>query len=93
MRIRVNNIPYRTTAEDLRGFFGQFGNVESVSIALDRATRKPRGFAFVEMPNEHEAVSAIEKATGTVVDGRRITAIEAPIKEMRDGRFGTRRGY
>ncbi|GIY25296.1 hypothetical protein CDAR_244031 [Caerostris darwini] len=34
--------------EDLRDYFGQYGNVVSVSIVTDKSTGKKRGFSFVE---------------------------------------------
>ncbi len=93
MRIRVNNIPFDTTSRQLGEFFSQFGVVDSAVVAIDRETRTSRGFAFVEMPNDHEAYRAIEAATGKVVNGRRITAVEAPVKGTSDGRFGARGGF
>ena len=58
-KIYVGNLSYSTTDETLRNQFSQFGQVESVSIIMDRVTGKSKGFGFVEMTNERDADNAI----------------------------------
>jgi len=45
----VGNLAFKTGEGALRELFGQYGQVQSVRIMKDRLTRKPRGFAFVEI--------------------------------------------
>ncbi|MDH5182623.1 MAG: RNA-binding protein [Gammaproteobacteria bacterium] len=45
----VGNLAFKTGEGSLRELFGQYGQVQSVRIMKDRLTRKPRGFAFVEI--------------------------------------------
>lgn len=45
--LKVGNITYRTTCEDLKYVFGKYGQVGDVYIPKDRYTRESRGFAFV----------------------------------------------
>ena len=45
----VGNLAYQARDDALRRHFGQYGKVYSVRIMADRQTRKPRGYAFVEM--------------------------------------------
>lgn len=59
MNIYVGNLPYSTTDEDLRELFGQYGEVASASVIMDRDTGRSRGFGFVEMPSQAEAEAAI----------------------------------
>ena len=59
MNISVGNLPYSLTESELRDAFAQFGNVSSVNILTDRETGRPRGFGFVEMPNQAEATAAV----------------------------------
>lgn len=45
--LKVGNITYRTTCNDLKYIFGKYGQVGDVYIPKDRFTRESRGFAFV----------------------------------------------
>ncbi|KAG8306782.1 Serine arginine-rich splicing factor 2 [Homalodisca vitripennis] len=45
--LKVGNLTYRTTSDDLRRVFGKFGSVGDVYIPKDRFSRESRGFAFV----------------------------------------------
>lgn len=77
MRIYVGNLNFRTTNESLHALFGQFGQVEEVSIMLDRMTGRSRGFAFVSMPNPAEAEAAIAATSGQEFEGRPLVVNEA----------------
>jgi RNA recognition motif-containing protein len=71
----VGNLPYDTTADDLREAFSQFGTVSRSQVISDRETGRSRGFGFVEM--EDGADSAIEAMNGKDFQGRRLTVNEA----------------
>jgi len=90
--IYVGNLSYNATEDDLRQAFAQFGDVASVSVIKDRETGRPRGFAFVEMPDEGQAKQAIENINNTEIAGRRITVNEARPREDRGGGGGRRGG-
>ncbi len=45
--LKVDNLTYRTTCEDLRRVFEKYGDVGDVYIPKDRFSRESRGFAFV----------------------------------------------
>lgn len=77
IKIYVGNLPFSTLEADLRGLFEQYGTVQTVSIVMDRMTGRPRGFAFVEMPNDDEARNAISKTNGFMADGRPLVVNEA----------------
>ena len=76
-KLFVGNLPYTTTNESMGEFFGQFGEVLSSAVIMDRATGRSKGFGFVEMTNDAEADAAIAKADGAEMDGRRLTVSEA----------------
>ena len=59
-RLFVGNLPYRVSADQLNEIFSSNGTVVDVFIPLDRETRRPRGFALVEMSTDEEAAAAIE---------------------------------
>ncbi|MDO8444758.1 MAG: RNA-binding protein [Deltaproteobacteria bacterium] len=59
------------------GLFTSFGKVDSLTLVKDKDTGKSKGFGFVEMPNEAEAMAAIEKLNGQVVGGNMIRVKKA----------------
>jgi len=77
MKIFVGNLSFDTTEDSLRTLFAEKGAVEEVSIVTDRATGRPRGFAFVTMANHTEARTAIETLNGVELDGRKLNVSEA----------------
>lgn len=83
MNIYVSNLSFDVTDGDLRGFFEEFGKVDSSKIILDRETRKSRGFGFVEMSDEDEARKAIKTLDGGSIDGRPLKVNEAKPREER----------
>ncbi|MBI2932215.1 MAG: RNA-binding protein [Planctomycetes bacterium] len=92
MNIFVGNLSYDLTEEDLRQAFEAFGQVQSASIVMDRATGKSRGFGFVEMPNRTEAEAAIKALNLQELKGRAITVNEARPKTEGGARGGGGRG-
>ena len=71
MNIYVGNLPYSVDEDQLRGVFERYGEVESISIIRDRETGRPKGFGFVEMPNNPQAEEAIRGLDGQMIDGDR----------------------
>lgn len=86
--IYVGNMNYATTADTLRELFEAYGEVEEVSVITDRATGRPRGFAFVEMADAEAAGAAIAALDGQDVDGRTLKVNEAKPREPRSGGGG-----
>ncbi len=86
--IYVGNLSFDATEDQVRGIFEQYGPVERVSIITDRDTGQPRGFAFVEMPDDDSAGKAMEALNGTNLGGRNLTVNEARPKADRPRRDG-----
>ena len=84
-KLYVGNLSFKTTEDELRSAFGQFGSVTDVYVAMDKMTGRPRGFAFITMGTEEEAKAATEKMNGTDLGGRQLTVNEARPKEERPG--------
>ena len=63
------------------------GEVASVNVIKDRMTGQSRGFAFVEMPSDDQAQSAIDGLNGQELDGRQL---RINIARRRDERRGPR---
>ena len=77
MNIYVGNLPFSMTEDDLRATFEAHGEVSSANVIVDRQTGRSRGFAFVEMPNDTEAQTAIEALNGHPIGGRELRVNEA----------------
>lgn len=82
----VGNLPYQTTADDLREAFSAFGTVTRAQVVSDRETGRSRGFGFVEMSDGAE--QAVEGLNGAPFQGRTLTVNEARPREERSGGGG-----
>jgi len=85
MNIFVGNLAYTATEEEIRQLFEEYGAVDTIRLATDRDTGRPRGFGFVEMPDTTEAQAAIDALNGTSLGGRPLTVNEARPREERGG--------
>lgn len=79
---------FSTTEESLRSLFSQFGEVESVTVMTDKFTGQSKGFGFVEIASDDDALKAIGSLNGKDFEGRRIRVNEA---QERKSRFTGRR--
>ena len=82
-KLYVGNLPYSATDDVLKETFSAAGNVASATIIMDRATGRSKGFGFVEMSSDEEALKAIEMFNGKDMDGRALTVNEARPMEPR----------
>lgn len=88
MNIYVANLNYKIQDDTLRELFEEFGEVSSAKVISDRETGQSRGFGFVEMPDETDAMAAIEELDGADVQGRSIKVNKArPRTENGNRRF------
>jgi len=88
MKIFVGNMSFKTTEESLEGLFSNYGQVDEVAVINDRETGRPRGFAFVTMPDDGQAQEAIEALNGQEFEGRTLNVNEARPRENRGGGGG-----
>jgi RNA recognition motif-containing protein len=87
--IYVGNLPFQTTADDLRNWFAEYGPVTRAQVATDRDTGRSRGFGFVEMSSGgDEAIAALN---GSQLDGRTLKVNEARPREERPRSGGSDR--
>jgi cold-inducible RNA-binding protein len=77
----IGNLSYKTTTEELREAFSQFGTVTRAQVVEDRETGRSRGFGFVEMADGAE--EAVNKMNGAMLGGRTLTVNEARPREPR----------
>lgn len=87
-KLYVGNLSFRTTSSDLDQLFSQYGSVISAQVLEDRETQRSRGFGFVEMESDEQALAAIESLHDREFQGRRLTVNEAKPREPRPGGGG-----
>ncbi|WP_120965329.1 RNA-binding protein [Comamonas sp. lk] len=95
-KLYVGNLPYGVRDNDLEQAFGQFGAVTSARVMMERDTGRSKGFGFVEMASESEALAAIQGMNGQPLGGRSLVVNEARPMEPRaprPGGFGGGGGY
>ena len=72
MKLIILNLPRDFGEKDLEELFKAHGNVAACNLVLDDKNGDSKGFGFVEMELEEEALVAIEKLHGTKVNKNKI---------------------
>jgi RNA recognition motif-containing protein len=95
MNIYIGNLALSTTEDTLKSLFVEFGDIESVKVIKDGRSGRPKGFGFIEMPNNSEADQAIKALNGNRLDGNHIQVKPADSggKKRRKKRSFRRRDY
>lgn len=70
--LKVDNVPHRATAEEVREVFCRFGDVGDVYIPRDHYTQDSRGFAFVRFLEKRDAEDAAEEMNNYNFQGREL---------------------
>ena len=81
--IFVGNLAFKANQSELEQLFSRYGTVHSVRIMKDRTTRRPRGFAFIEMDANH-APRAIKELDGKEFLGRNLRVNEGAERQERN---------
>ena len=88
-KLYIGNLPFQATEEEIRNWFQQAGaTAASVSLVTDKFSGQPRGFGFVEIPNDEEAGRAIQALNGQDFMGRNVVVNEARPREGGGGGRG-----
>ncbi|KAF4446050.1 hypothetical protein F53441_10274 [Fusarium austroafricanum] len=58
----IRNLPFTTTDDQLKDFFGHFGKVRYARVVMDKVTEKPAGTGFVCFVDVDDAKSCIKGA-------------------------------
>ena len=72
MKLIALNLPRDFGKQDLEKLFKAHGNVTACNLVLDDKSGASKGFGFVEMEREEDAMVAIEKLHGTKVNKNKI---------------------
>jgi cold-inducible RNA-binding protein len=92
VRIFVGNLSRDASETEIQALFQTHGQVTKVEIVRDKYTGDSRGFAFVEMPGDAEAKTAIQELNKKDFKGRDLTVNEARPREQRSDEGGGREG-
>ncbi len=77
-KLYVGNIPFKAREQDLRNWFTEYGfGAENVQIIRDSFSGRSRGFAFVQIGDDEEALRAILTIDGKEFLGRPLVVNEA----------------
>ncbi len=87
-RLYCGNLSYEMSNSDLELLFTPFGDVASASVVIDRSTGQSKGFGFVEMQRDNDALTAIKQLNDTQHNGRPLIVNEARPREERSGGGG-----
>ena len=76
-KLYIGNLGPDADQESLEALFSIFGTVEKAYIIIDRQTGKSKGFGFVEMSNDTDAMAAIAALNGKQCEGYTVKVNEA----------------
>jgi RNA recognition motif-containing protein len=85
-KLFVGNLSFDTHDAELKELFTRAGSCVSAVIVMDRATGRSRGFGFVEMASDEEALRAVSELNGADLQGRAISVNEARERSERSER-------
>ena len=77
MNLFVGNISKSVNDNALRALFAEFGEVKSVRILTEKYTGESKGFAFVNMLYEGDALEAILRLKNAEFFGQRLLVSKA----------------
>jgi RNA recognition motif-containing protein len=92
MDIYVGQLPFNVDENELKEIFSEFGEIASINLITDRYSGRPKGFGFIDMPNNSEADAAIKALNKTMLKGREIKVNQVQ-KQRRDKRSKRRSRY
>lgn len=77
-KLFIGGLPQECTQDDLKEYFGSFGEMERVQLKMDPSTGRSRGFAFIVFKD----VNSLETTLGQehTVKGKKVTSKKADIK-------------
>ena len=81
MNLYVSVFDINITEEELRKLFSEYGVISSVKLITDYNTGQSRGFAFIEMPDDTDALKAISQLDKSVQNDKTMSVQTARPKE------------
>src|SRR5262245_59801664 len=87
-KLFISNLDFEVTTDQLRDMFLEHGACNNVVIAVERDTKRSKGFAFIEMENDEEAKKAIDGLNNKIINGRPMKVCEDRGKTNQPGGGG-----
>ncbi len=85
IKMHVGNLALSTTEADLRRFFSRAGDVTSVSLKPGQDSGQSRGFAFVTLDTQSEALEVITQFHASFLAGSRLNVTLAKVRPVASG--------
>ena len=83
--VYIGNLTFYASESQIKDFFSCCGEVRCIKMGLNRISRTPCGFAFVQFYNHRAAVCAVDLLNGAKFDDRFIKVeIDPGFKEGRE---------
>lgn len=89
VKLFVGNLAFSTSEDDLRTLLAQAGTVTSAELIKDRSTGESKGFAFIVMSSQADAVKATQMFNGYTLGDREMKI--GPARAREESRNGS--GY
>jgi len=70
--IFIANLDWDITSDDLMATFSSFGKVTYAHVVFDNATKKSKGFGYIEMEDTDAAINAIQALNGMEINDRKL---------------------
>ncbi|CAD6185914.1 unnamed protein product [Caenorhabditis auriculariae] len=71
-KVRVGNVPYQATEQEVGQYFSAVGEVNTAEIVYDKETGRPRGLAIVTYADESGAQRAVDELNGQSFNGNNL---------------------
>lgn len=73
IKLFIGGFPLETNELELVKLVSPYGEVSTIKIVRDKKTNICKGYAFLELTEQHGAEQAIEALDGTTLGGRELT--------------------
>ncbi|MCQ6958764.1 RNA recognition motif domain-containing protein [Mucilaginibacter aquariorum] len=72
-KIFISGYPLTMEEMDLAQLVGPHGEIATIKLVRDKATRKPKGYAFIEMANPEAAAEVVAALHGVPLQDKVLT--------------------
>ena len=93
MKIYIDNLSESVTEADLKTAFEKYGKVESIEIQKHQFGDKRRSYAYMDMPDDRQAMQAMKALYGHSLKGNPLKVNQArtgPADRRKTARGGRR---